>query len=94
MYESKIRESEVPHEFICPITGEIMKNPVVIASGRSYEKQSILEWFSRGRIRDPMTGEELGSAIALPNLNLKILIDELPERLRAQKKKSLETAIK
>ena len=70
-----------------------MKSPVVIASGRSYEKQSILEWFSRGGITDPMTGEELGSAIALPNLNLKILIDELP-RLRAQNKKSLETAIK
>lgn len=71
-----------------------MKDPVVIASGRSYEKHSILEWFSKGRIIDPMSGEELGSTIALPNRNLKILIDELPEHFRAQKKKGLETAIK
>lgn len=71
-----------------------MKDPVVIASGRSYEKLSILEWFSRGRIRDPVTGEELGSAITLPNLNLKALIDELPKHFRAQKEKNLETAIK
>jgi hypothetical protein len=56
MDKSGIRENEIPHEFICPITGELMKEPVVIASGRSYEKKSILEWFSKGRITDPISG--------------------------------------
>jgi hypothetical protein len=33
-----------------------MQDPVVIASGRSYEKLAILQWFSRGRVTDPLTG--------------------------------------
>ena len=70
-----------------------MQDPVVIASGRSYERLAISQWFLTGRLTDPVTNKELGSSIAWPNLNLRILINELPEQIRAQKKKSLEAAI-
>ena len=34
-------EEEKLHEFICPISMEIMKNPVIIETGRSFEKKCI-----------------------------------------------------
>jgi hypothetical protein len=33
-------------DFCCPISGELMREPVMIGDGRSYEKTVIDEWFS------------------------------------------------
>lgn len=30
----------IPNEFICPITQEIMKDPVIGTDGQTYEKKS------------------------------------------------------
>jgi hypothetical protein len=35
---------DVP-DFRCPITGEIMREPVMLKDGNSYEKKAIEEWF-------------------------------------------------
>ena len=56
-----------------------MKDLVVIDTGRSYERSAILNWFSKGRITDPYAGEELSTTRLVPNLNLSILIQDLPE---------------
>ena len=46
----------VPHEFVCPITQEIMDDPVVVvASGQTYERREITTWF-RTHTSDPCTG--------------------------------------
>lgn len=43
-------ESIQPHrELICPITQELMRDPVVAEDGYTYEKEAILRWFSVGR---------------------------------------------
>ena len=39
----------VPDDFYCPITGELMNNPVSEKSGHSYERDSIMEWLSRNQ---------------------------------------------
>ncbi|XP_018329595.1 WD repeat, SAM and U-box domain-containing protein 1 [Agrilus planipennis] len=52
----------VPHRFFCPITHEIMREPVVCADGYTYEKQAINEWFMSGRYTSPMTNETLPNA--------------------------------
>jgi hypothetical protein len=43
-------ESIQPHrELICPITQELMRDPVVAEDGYTYEREAILRWFSVGR---------------------------------------------
>lgn len=33
--------SEIPNEFICPITNQIMDDPVILESGQTYERSAI-----------------------------------------------------
>ncbi len=54
----------VPEELICPITREIMTNPVLLigaTSASTYDKESLLTWErTNGEItRDPLNGEDL-----------------------------------
>ena len=51
----------IPPDFICPITQEIMRDPVIALDGHSYERDAITQWFARGRIKSPLTGAQLGS---------------------------------
>lgn len=51
-----------PEVFLCPISREIMRDPVVLVeSGQIYDKASIHEWFQRGRNTCPLTGKQLTS---------------------------------
>uniref|UniRef100_A0A1Y1JZX4 WD repeat, SAM and U-box domain-containing protein 1 n=2 Tax=Photinus pyralis TaxID=7054 RepID=A0A1Y1JZX4_PHOPY len=50
---------EVPPEYLCPITQEIMREPVRCSDGFVYEKQAINEWFMSGKFTSPMTNETL-----------------------------------
>jgi hypothetical protein len=65
---------ETPKEFICPITLEIMGDPVVLADGFSYERQAITEWMSSNRI-SPMTGTVVEKTI-IANTILRTLIND------------------
>ncbi|WMV28702.1 hypothetical protein MTR67_022087 [Solanum verrucosum] len=42
-------------DFRCPITLEIMSDPVTIASGHTYDRASILKWFRAGNSTCPKT---------------------------------------
>ena len=37
---------EVPKAYICPISGDIMKDPVVDPEGNTYERKEIEEWLT------------------------------------------------
>ncbi|PHT33511.1 hypothetical protein CQW23_25311 [Capsicum baccatum] len=63
-------------DFTCPITLEIMSDPVTIASGHTYDQSSILKWFRAGNSTCPKTGERLTSIDFVPNLSLKFLIKQ------------------
>ncbi|XP_004239352.1 U-box domain-containing protein 19 [Solanum lycopersicum] len=63
-------------DFRCPITLEIMSDPVTIASGHTYDRSSILKWFRAGNSTCPKTGERLTSIDLVPNLALKVLIKQ------------------
>ncbi|KFM60500.1 WD repeat, SAM and U-box domain-containing protein 1, partial [Stegodyphus mimosarum] len=54
---SDSNEEGILSEFYCPITQEVMRNPVVAADGYSYEKCAIQEWLESGRDTSPMTNE-------------------------------------
>ncbi|NXU53948.1 WSDU1 protein, partial [Turnix velox] len=70
----------VPDEFLCPITRELMKDPVIAADGYSYEKDAIESWISSKRRSSPMTNLPLPSAVLTPNRTLRMAISRWLER--------------
>jgi STIP1 family protein 1 len=48
---------DVPQYLICPITDDLMEEPVVLQSGFTYEKCNIQKHFSVNGNFDPMTRE-------------------------------------
>merc|ERR1712146_205835 len=68
-------ERTVPHEYFCPITGEIMKDPVSDNEGISYEREAIEEWLRRGNRRSP-THQPLRLSDLRPNIALRKLIED------------------
>uniref|UniRef100_A0A2C9UT39 RING-type E3 ubiquitin transferase n=1 Tax=Manihot esculenta TaxID=3983 RepID=A0A2C9UT39_MANES len=63
-------------DFRCPISLEIMKEPVTIATGHTYDRSSILKWFRSGNPTCPKTGKRLRTTELIPNLVLKGLIQQ------------------
>ncbi|GAB0093854.1 WD repeat, SAM and U-box domain-containing protein 1 [Sergentomyia squamirostris] len=68
--------SDLPLEFICPITHELMRNPVVLEDGFTYEASAIEDWLRMGKRTSPMTNLELDSVETIPNSLLKSNIDK------------------
>ena len=71
--------------FVCPLTKEVMKDPVVLESGQTYERTAIDYWFQRcledGRDPTcPVTGNVLSSLEQKPNIGLAGAIDEWVNR--------------
>jgi hypothetical protein len=62
-----------PAQFICPLSNQLMSDPVVAADGVSYQREAIMDWM---RLRDvsPVTGQPLGSAVVQPNYALRAAI--------------------
>ncbi|KAH0451463.1 hypothetical protein IEQ34_018762 [Dendrobium chrysotoxum] len=67
---------EVPRYFTCPISLEIMKDPVTTPTGITYDRESIERWlFIDRRLTCPVTNEPLPSDAELtPNHTLRRLI--------------------
>eukprot|EP00250_Pteridium_aquilinum_P006272 c16224_g1_i1 orf=272-3358(-) len=67
---------EIPKSFFCPITREVMREPVMLEQGHTYEKSAIVEWFQRGYRTCPDTGKELKTLELIPNVQLQQAMDE------------------
>ncbi|KAF6169368.1 hypothetical protein GIB67_016538 [Kingdonia uniflora] len=61
-------------DFRCPISLEIMTDPVTVASGHTYDRVSIQKWFKTGNNICPNTGEKLKTTVLVSNLALQNLI--------------------
>ncbi|XP_066931798.1 uncharacterized protein [Clytia hemisphaerica] len=72
---TKEKEEETPDEFLCPITQELMTDPVIVADGYTYERASITQWFETGNNRSPMTNLPLENRNLVPNRSLKDAIN-------------------
>jgi len=66
----------VPQSFKCPITHEVMRDPVMTQDGHVYESDAIQEWFRRGHRTSPVTGVELINLALLPEVPLRRAIEE------------------
>ena len=59
-------EEEPPDDFICPITTEVMIDPVMAADGHAYERTAIERWLAT-KSTSPMTGEALEHTFLSPS---------------------------
>uniref|UniRef100_A0A8D0D8Q5 WD repeat, SAM and U-box domain-containing protein 1 n=1 Tax=Sander lucioperca TaxID=283035 RepID=A0A8D0D8Q5_SANLU len=66
--------SDAPDEFLCPITRELMKDPVIAADGYSYERESMESWIRGKNKTSPMTNLLLQTTLLTPNRSLKMAI--------------------
>ncbi|RVW21535.1 putative U-box domain-containing protein 42 [Vitis vinifera] len=73
--------------FFCPLTKNIMEDPVTIESGVTYERKAITEWFEKynnsAKICCPATGQKTASKGLSTNIALKTTIEEWKERNEA-----------
>lgn len=64
--------TEAPLDYICPITHQIMHDPVILhETGHSYERNSIQDWFNKGHHFCPRSGIQLKRLNITSNHNLK-----------------------
>lgn len=71
--DKKVLEEEEGDPFVCPITQEIMKDPVIDHEGNSYERVAIEKWLEKNST-SPVTRNPLTRAQLVPNRALKDLI--------------------
>ena len=60
--------------FNCPISYDIMDDPVICADGHTYNRSSIEHWFQLGNNLSPLTGLPLDNLQLIPNIALRNVI--------------------
>ncbi|XP_052201742.1 U-box domain-containing protein 28-like [Diospyros lotus] len=65
----------VPSFFRCPISMDVMKSPVSLCTGVTYDRSSIQAWLDTGHNTCPATMQVLPSTDFVPNLTLRRLIE-------------------
>ena len=76
----------VPDDFYCPITGELMKEPVSEPDGHTYEKNAIEKWVMKNGT-SPMTRKNINISDLKPNLTLKKSIESIKDKLSTEQLK-------
>ncbi|XP_027365448.1 U-box domain-containing protein 14 isoform X1 [Abrus precatorius] len=70
----KHRSPVIPDDFRCPISLELMKDPVIVSTGQTYERACIQKWLDAGHKTCPKTQQTLLHTALTPNYVLKSLI--------------------
>ncbi|KAG5237763.1 armadillo/beta-catenin repeat family protein [Salix suchowensis] len=70
----KHRSPVIPDDFRCPISLELMKDPVIVSTGQTYERYCIQKWLDAGHRTCPKTQQTLMHTALTPNYVLKSLI--------------------
>ncbi|KAK6933411.1 Armadillo [Dillenia turbinata] len=70
----KHRSPVIPDDFRCPISLELMKDPVIVSTGQTYERACIQKWLDAGHKTCPKTQQTLMHTALTPNYVLKSLI--------------------
>ncbi len=79
---------DVPQHFLCPITREIMLQPVVLQDGQSYDLEAIMAWLEH-HDTSPMTGKRVKHKVLTPNFTLRSLICEFLDKAKAEAAKRI-----
>ena len=67
--------SKIPNEWFCPITIQLMINPVIGSDGHTYEKDAIEKWLSNNN-SSPITKAPMFISQLIPNIALRNIIQD------------------
>ncbi|OMO63214.1 hypothetical protein COLO4_32637 [Corchorus olitorius] len=67
---------QVPYHFRCPISLELMRDPVTVSTGQTYDRTSIEAWVATGNTTCPVTRAPLSDFTLIPNHTLRRLIQD------------------
>ena len=69
-------DQEPPESLCCPISSELMKNPVIVVeSGQTYDRESIMTWLAKHKT-DPLTNKEITNMQFAINCVIKEQVEE------------------
>ncbi|KAL5995540.1 hypothetical protein ACLOJK_025603 [Asimina triloba] len=66
----------IPAHFRCPISLDLMKDPVTLCTGITYDRQSIDTWIDGGNRTCPVTNQPLRSLEQIPNHAIRKMIQD------------------
>ncbi|XP_074559682.1 U-box domain-containing protein 17-like [Curcuma longa] len=66
----------IPKDFCCTISLDLMKDPVVVSTGQTYDRASITQWIEEGHRTCPNSGQTLTNSRLVPNRALRNLISQ------------------
>lgn len=69
-------ELKIPNHFLCPISLDLMKDPVTLSTGITYDRENIERWIEAGHQTCPVTDETLTSFEQIPNHSLRKMIQD------------------
>ncbi|CAK7349413.1 unnamed protein product [Dovyalis caffra] len=73
----RLRETlSCPEEFKCPLSKELMRDPVILATGQTYDRPFIQKWLKGGNRTCPLTQQVLSHTILTPNLLIREMISQ------------------
>ncbi|XP_058101609.1 U-box domain-containing protein 3 [Magnolia sinica] len=81
----------IPSYFRCPLSLELMMDPVIVASGQTYERAFIQRWLDQGLKICPKTRQTLTHINLIPNYTVKALIANWCEDNNIKSFNSLES---
>ncbi|XP_065874317.1 U-box domain-containing protein 3 [Euphorbia lathyris] len=64
----------IPSYFRCPLSLDLMLDPVIVASGQTFERASIQKWLDNGLSTCPKTRQTLSHTNLIPNYTVKAMI--------------------
>ncbi|XP_022876300.1 U-box domain-containing protein 26-like [Olea europaea var. sylvestris] len=67
---------QIPYHFLCPISLELMRDPVTVCTGQTYDRTTIELWVAKGNTTCPLTRSPLTDIALIPNHTLRRLIQD------------------
>ncbi|XP_075503940.1 U-box domain-containing protein 9-like [Primulina tabacum] len=65
-----------PEAFRCPLSKELMRDPVIVANGQTYDRTFIQKWLNSGNRTCPRTQQVLTHTILTPNQLIREMIQQ------------------
>lgn len=77
--EEEDSQWDIPQGYLCPLSNQIMEDPVITTDGMCFDRKNILEYFAQSKSStptSPLTGQVLASKELVPNSAVKLAIEE------------------
>jgi hypothetical protein len=69
-------EASAPAHFVCSISMRVMRDPVLVPTGHTYDRRPIERWLGEGNFSCPATGLRMAAPVTLtPNIAVKQAIE-------------------